>query len=97
MTLTQAANNRLAEAIKANPARLSGFAVLPWQAPQAAGDELDRAVIELGLKGVLILGRRSETFLDDSKYALVLQKLNDLGVPIFMHPGFPLPEVQQPY
>jgi uncharacterized protein len=31
LPLTQAANNRLAAAIAANPTRLSGFAVLPWQ------------------------------------------------------------------
>jgi uncharacterized protein len=35
VTVTQAANNRLAGAIAANPTRLSGFAILPWQAPQA--------------------------------------------------------------
>jgi hypothetical protein len=38
-----------------------------------------------------------ETFLDDSKYTPVLKKLNDLRVPIFLHPGPPLPQVQQPY
>jgi uncharacterized protein len=96
-TLARAANNRLAEAVKANPTRLSGFAALPWQIPQAAVDELDRAVTELGLKGVLIVGRPGETFLDDPKYAPVLQKLNDLRVPIYLHPGPPLPQVQQPY
>ncbi len=44
VALTRAANNRLAEAIAANPARLSGFAVLPWQDPKAAAAELDRSV-----------------------------------------------------
>ncbi|HZA12278.1 amidohydrolase family protein [Mycobacterium sp.] len=95
--LAQAANDRLAEAIQANPARLSGFAVLPWQIPQAAVDELDRAVTELGLKGVLIVGRPGETFLDDPKYDRVLERLNDLGVPIYLHPYHPLAQVQQPY
>ena len=33
VSLTGAANDRLAEAIRANPTRLSGFAVLPWQEP----------------------------------------------------------------
>jgi uncharacterized protein len=97
VTVTQAANNRLAEAIAANPTRLSGFAILPWQAPQAAVDELDRAVTELGLKGVLIVGRPGDTFLDDPKYAPVLKKLEDLGVPIYLHPFNPLPQVQRPY
>jgi predicted TIM-barrel fold metal-dependent hydrolase len=95
--LTQAANNRLAEAIAANPARLSGFAVLPWQDPKAAAAELDRSVTELGLKGVLLLGRPGATFLDDPRYAPVLGKLNDLNVPLYAHPGIPLPDVQQAY
>jgi uncharacterized protein len=97
VALTQAANNKLAEAIAARPARLSGFAVLPWQNPQAAAAELDRAVSQLGLKGTLIIGRPGQTFLDDPRYAPVLQKLNDLRVPIYIHPGYPLRQVQQAY
>jgi predicted TIM-barrel fold metal-dependent hydrolase len=97
LPLTQAANNRLAEAIAANPARLSGFAVLPWQDPRAAAAELDRSVSELGLKGALIAGRPGDTFLDDPKYAPVLQKLSELRVPLYVHPFSPLPQVHQAY
>jgi uncharacterized protein len=97
VTLTQAANDRLAEAVAAHPERLRGFAVLPWQSPQAAVDELDRAVTELGLNGVLIVGRPGDTFLDDPKYAPVLQKLTDLRVPLYLHPFHPLPQVQEVY
>jgi uncharacterized protein len=97
VALTQAANNRLAEAIGANPDRLSGFAVLPWQDPVSAAAELDRSINALGLKGVLLLGRPGPTFLDDPKYEPVLQKLNDLNVPLYAHPGVPRREVQQVY
>jgi predicted TIM-barrel fold metal-dependent hydrolase len=97
VALTRAANNRLAAAIAANPDRLSGFAVLPWQDPQAAAAELDRSVSELGLKGVLLIGRPGATFLDDPKYAPVLKKLSDLNVPLYAHPGIPLPDVQRAY
>jgi predicted TIM-barrel fold metal-dependent hydrolase len=97
VTLARAANDRLADAIRVNPTRLSGFATLPWQDPQAAVDELDRAVVDLGLKGVLIAGRPGRTFLDDARYAPVLRKLNDLGVPLYLHPFYPLPQVQEAY
>ena len=97
VALTEAANNRLARAITANPARLSGFAVLPWQDPRAAAAELDRSVTQLGLKGVLLLGRPGTAFLDDPRYAPVLKKLNDLSVPLYVHPGVPLPGVQRAY
>lgn len=95
--LAQAANNRLADAIRAHPTRLGGFAVLPWQDPHAAVDELDRVAGELGFTCVLISGRPGDTFLDDAKYAPVLQKLNDLRLPLYLHPFYPLPQVQEPY
>lgn len=95
--LARAANDRLAEAARAYPDRLSGFAALPWQDPQAAAAELDRSVNELGLKGALIVGRPGDTFLDDERYAPVLRKLSDLGVPLYVHPYHPLPQVQEAY
>ncbi len=95
--LARAANDRLAEAADANPSRLNGFAALPWQNPAAAVDELDRAVGELGLKGAMIAGRPGDTFLDDPIYAQVLDKFNDLSVPIYLHPFYPLPQVAQSY
>jgi predicted TIM-barrel fold metal-dependent hydrolase len=97
VALTTAANDRLATAVAANPQRLQGFAVLPWQTPLAAADELDRAVTELGLKAVLIVGRPGETFLDDTRYEPVLSKLAELGVPLYLHPYYPIPQVQQAY
>lgn len=97
VSLTGAANDRLAEAIRANPTRLSGFAVLPWQQPAAAAAELDRSVRDLGLKGALLAGRPGATFLDDPKYAPVLQKLSDLQVPLYVHPFTPLPQVHEAY
>ena len=95
--LTRAANDRLAEAIQANPARFGGFASLPWQDPEAAAVELERTVKELGFKGTLLTGRPGKTFLDDPRYEPVLAKLNELKVPIYVHPGFPLPAVREAY
>lgn len=95
--LARAANDRIADAIKAYPHRLSGLAALPWQDPQGAVAELDRCVGDLGLKGVLIVGRPGDTFLDDPRYAPVLQRLSDLRVPLYMHPYHPLPQVQEAY
>ena len=97
VALTRTANDRLAKAIAENPQRLSGFAALPWQHPAAAVDELTRSVHELGLKGVLIIGRPGDTFLDDPKYAPILQQLHALKVPLYVHPYIPVPAVQRAY
>ena len=95
--LTRDANNKLAEAVRANPSRFGGFASLPWQHPQAAAEELERAVKELGFVGAMLLGHPGDVFLDDSRFEPILAKLNELRVPIYMHPGYPLPAVQKPY
>ena len=97
VALARASNDRLAQAIRAYPTRFGGFAVLPWQDPQAAADELDRAVGELGFVGALIVGRPGETFLDDPRYRPVLARLDALRAPLSVHPGLPLPQVQAPY
>ncbi|WP_245213896.1 amidohydrolase family protein [Rhodoferax sp. AJA081-3] len=95
--LTRAANDKLAQAAQANPTRFAGFATLPWQAPEAAARELERAVNELGLKGALINGRPGDTFLDDARYAPILAAFDTLKVPLYVHPGLPLSAVQAPY
>ena len=95
--LVRAANDRMAAAVHANPGRLGGFAALPWQHPEAAADELERSVKDLGFVGALLQGRPGRTFLDDERYAPVLSKLHELKVPLYLHPGFPLLQVQEPY
>ena len=95
--LARAANDRLAAAVRAHPTRFGGFATLPWQRPEAAARELARAVSELGLKGALLAGRPGETFLDDPRYEPVLAALAALRVPLYVHPGPPLPAVREPY
>lgn len=95
--LCRASNDRLAAACQAHPTRFAGFATLPWQAPEAAARELERAVQQLGFKGALINGRPGETFLDDPRHAPMLAAFDALDVPLYVHPGLPLPGVQAPY
>ena len=94
--LCRAANDRLAAIIADHPSRFSGFATLPWQAPDAAAQEMERAAA-IGLKGCLINGRPGPDFLDAPQYAPVLEALNRLQLPLYVHPGLPLPAVQDPY
>ena len=96
--LARSANDRLAEAIHAHPKRFGGFATLPWQDPDAAAAELERAIKDLDFYGSLIQGRPGDdTFLDDARYEPVLAKHNELKVPLYVHPGVPLRQVQKPY
>ena len=95
--LTRSANDRLAKVVQKNPSRFSGFASLPWQHPEAAAEELERTVKEFGFVGAMLLGRPGPMFLDDARFEPILAKLNQLRIPIYLHPGYPLPQVQQPY
>jgi uncharacterized protein len=95
--LARAANDGLAASVATHPDRFAGFATLCWQHPQAAADELSRAVDELGFKGALLMGRPSETFLDDPRYAPVLERLNTLRVPLYVRPCVPAPAVKKVY
>jgi predicted TIM-barrel fold metal-dependent hydrolase len=96
--LARAINDRLADAVAKYPDRFAGFSTLPWQDPDDAIRELERTVSDLGLTATMLLGHPGEdVFLDDPRYAQVLAKLEQLSVPIYIHPGPPLPEVQRPY
>jgi predicted TIM-barrel fold metal-dependent hydrolase len=96
--LACAVNDRLADAVAKHPHRFAAFSTLPWQDPDDAVRELERTVSDLGLTATMLLGHPGEdVFLDDPRYAQVLAKLEQLSVPIYIHPGPPLPEVQRPY
>ncbi len=85
------ANDRLAAAVRAHPERFAGFATLPTADPRAAADELDRAVHDLGLIGALVnstLGSNG-AFLDDARFAPLLDRFERLDVPLYLHPAPP--------
>jgi predicted TIM-barrel fold metal-dependent hydrolase len=91
LTLAREANDQLAAAVRARPDRFAGFATLPTADPQAAADELERAVVELGFVGALVnstLGS-SGAFLDDARYEPLLERFERLDVPLYLHPAPP--------
>ncbi|MFB7085212.1 amidohydrolase family protein [Streptomyces sp. NPDC056296] len=87
--LVRAANDRAAAATRSYPDRFAAFASLPTAAPEAAADELDRCVNELGFVGTMIFGRTDGEFLDAPRYDPVLAKAAALEVPMFLHPAVP--------
>lgn len=88
------ANDFLVQAIAAHPGRFAGFATLPLQDPDAAVRELARAVEELGLVGALVSGPSLGHYLDEPQFEPVWAALEDLGVPLYLHPNFAAPDDQ---
>src|SRR5262249_34105161 len=58
-----------------------------WSAP----------VTKLGFKGAMIHGHTRGSFLDDKKYWVIFERAQALGVPVYLHPTFPHPEVFKAY
>ena len=97
IALARAYNDALAEACVRHPGRYRGFAHLPMLAPEAAADELERAVRDLGFHGVLVNGATDGRFLDDPMFEPILARAAALDVPIYLHPGIPAAEVRTAY
>jgi len=90
-------NNELFETIKQYPERFSGFAAIAPQDPGSAANELERAVKELGFKGAMINSHIRGEYLDNPKFRVILEKAQALGVPLYLHPKQPAPEMIQPF
>ena len=90
-------NDKLSEVVRKYPERFGGLASLAPQDPNEAAKELERAVNELGLKGVSINSHTKGEYLDDKKYWVIFEKAEKLGVPIYIHPRGPSPDMIKPY
>jgi predicted TIM-barrel fold metal-dependent hydrolase len=91
------ANDLLYQTVQAHPDRFAGFAALPTADPGAAAQELERTVTKLGFKGTMIHGHTQGAFLDDRKFWVIFECAEALGVPIYLHPTVPHPDVMKTY
>ena len=84
-----AVNDALAAIVAQMPDRFSGFAMIPTTMPEAAADELQRAVEELGLKGAMIHGLSRGEFVDGKAHWPIFARAEALGAPVYLHPALP--------
>ncbi len=85
----QVCNDALAEACAANPHRMVGLACLPWQLPEAALAELDRAHEQLGMRGVMLYSHVAGGPVDAEASEPIFAELARRGLPLVMHPCVP--------
>jgi len=80
-------NQKLAEWCSAHSDRFIGLASVALQHPEMAADQLDEAVKKLGMRGVGISGHVDGEVPSTPKYDPFWTKVQDLGVPVFVHPA----------
>lgn len=81
------ANEESARVQRLHPERFTGLAMLPLQDTEAALKELNRSIEELGLRGVCMLSNVGGQPLVTPQRLPVFERLNELGVPLFLHPA----------
>lgn len=84
------ANDYVAGIVTAHPTRFIGLAVLPLPDVQASLAELDRAVSQLKLRGLLMYTNIAGRFPDEPEFRPVWAKAAALNVPVLLHPAKPL-------
>ena len=88
-------NDAYAELIAKHPTRFKGFASIPMDAPDAALDELHRAIDNLKLNGVVLLSNIRGRALTSPAYRPFFEEANRMNLCIFLHPM--LPANPEPY
>jgi aminocarboxymuconate-semialdehyde decarboxylase len=84
--LARLVNDAMAEAARAHPDRFVVLATLPMQNPVAAAGEVERAVNELGCRGIYLGTNVRGKELADVSFQPVFERIHALGVPVFLHP-----------
>jgi aminocarboxymuconate-semialdehyde decarboxylase len=84
--ISQAQNNAIHKMIADNPGRFIGSATVPLQDVEAAQQELERAIKDLGFTSVEIGTNVNGANLDSHTLDPFYSKAETLGVPIIVHP-----------
>lgn len=90
-------NDEVSAVLKKHPDRFIGLATVAPQSPEGAADELERAVTDLGFKGVVIQSHSRNEYLDDKKYWCIFERAERLDVPIYIHPIVPATSIRGPF
>jgi len=79
-------NDGCARAMREYPGRFIGCAHVPLESGQEVLGEVDRAIHELGLKGVCLVTSTAEITLDSTMLFPLYDKISKLNLPVVVHP-----------
>jgi hypothetical protein len=95
--LARAANDELATIVGSKPERFRAFATLPLSDVEASVAELRRSASELGFLGPMLWGQSNGHFLDEPRYEPLWTAIEELDVPVYLHPAEPPAAVSAAY
>ncbi|WP_296520689.1 amidohydrolase family protein [Rhodoplanes sp.] len=81
-------NDSMADAQTAYPDRIRFMASMPWEYPQTAIAELERARSR-GAVGVMVLANINGKPLTDPLFEPIWKRIDELGLPVLVHPTAP--------
>ena len=84
--LTRMANDGLIDLTRRFPRRFAALASVPLANPEAAVRELDRAVLDPGIVGVILGSNVGGRYLDDPAFFPLLERAQALRMPVLVHP-----------
>ena len=90
-----AMNDALAGLVARHPGRIHGLASVDAYDGDSSAREAERAIGELGLRGLLLECARGDLLLDAPQARPTLEVAAKLGVPVFAHPVAPQPLTTQ--
>lgn len=82
-------NDAIAAVTRAHPDRFVALAAVPLQDPALALQELERCTADLGVRGVGMGTNIAGRQLDDRCFWPVYERIQALGLPVFLHPIAP--------
>jgi aminocarboxymuconate-semialdehyde decarboxylase len=84
----QVVNDSMAEGQAEHPGRIRWMASLPWEYPDRALGELERAC-KAGAVGVMVLANVAGRSLTEAAFAPIWQEIDRRGLPVLVHPTEP--------
>lgn len=93
-TVCRLSNEGISEFCQKRPDRFVGLAAISLLDVGSGLDELQRAVEDLGLKGVILATNQNGKGIDSADYLPFYERLTKFDIPVFLHPvnweGYPL-------
>lgn len=86
LELAKFQNDFIASIVQKHPTKFIGLATVPLQDTKLAIQEMDRAINELGLKGIQIGSNVNGKNLDDEALDEFFRAAHEMDVPLFVHP-----------